>query len=222
MSEMLPLFPLGTVLFPGMVLPLHIFEERYRRMIGDLLARPEPREFGIIAIQQGREVGASNIRQLYEVGCIAQAEGVRPLPDGRFELAATGTDRFRLLRVDDTLPYYQAEIERLPDVPAAGGELASRVQAVRTAFRDYLDALADHAGAIIRVAEIPEDPALLSCVVAAGMVIDLPERQSLLEAPDPAARLAAERSILIREVAMLRTTTSRPAPDLSRERFSPN
>ena len=71
MSEMLPLFPLSAVLFPGMRLPLHIFEERYRVLVTDLLAKPEPRRFGVIAIRNGREVGADGVTALHEVGCVA-------------------------------------------------------------------------------------------------------------------------------------------------------
>ena len=223
MSELLPLFPLATVLFPGMVLPLHIFEERYRLMFRELLARPEPREFGVIAIRKGREVGAANIHQLYEIGCVAEVREAVPQADGRFELATVGMRRFKLLRVDDTLPYFQAEIERLPEEASAGDQDPDpAVRAIQAAFRDYLNALADRAGAVIRVADIPDDPVLLSYVVAAGMIIDLPERQGLLEAPDAVSRLKSERTVLTRERAMLRVTTSRPAPDLSRERFSPN
>ena len=66
MSQLLPLFPLGTVLFPGMSLPLHVFEERYQTMVADLLEGPEPREFGVIAIRKGREVGADAVTELYE------------------------------------------------------------------------------------------------------------------------------------------------------------
>jgi hypothetical protein len=64
MSETLPLFPLGTVLFPGLLLPLHIFEERYRQLVRDLQTRPEPRRFGVIAIRQGRETGVDGIQAL--------------------------------------------------------------------------------------------------------------------------------------------------------------
>lgn len=70
-SELLPLFPLGTVLFPGLPLPLHIFEERYRRLVRDLLAGPGPRQFGVIAIRHGHEVGAGGATELYPVGCTA-------------------------------------------------------------------------------------------------------------------------------------------------------
>jgi len=93
---------------------------------------------------------------------------------------------------------------------------------VQAAFREYLNALADRAGAVVRVAGIPDEPVLLSYVVAAAMIIDVTERQGLLAAPDALARLKAERQLLTRERAMLHATTSRPAPDLSRERFSPN
>ena len=71
MSERLRLFPLGTVLFPGMVLPLHIFEDRYRQMVHELLDSPEPRRFGVIAIRKGRETGIEGVSSLYEVGCTA-------------------------------------------------------------------------------------------------------------------------------------------------------
>jgi Lon protease-like protein len=228
MSQLLPLFPLGTVLFPGMVLPLRVFEERYRLMVGDLLERPEPREFGVIAIRKGREVGAEGVHELYDIGCVATIREVMPHPDGRYDLVTVGTRRFRLVRADRTLPYYQAEVEYLPDESddeegeGQAGTSKETVAAVQAAFREYLNALADQAGAVIRIADIPDEPGLLSYVVAAAMIIDLPERQGLLAAPDAAARLKAERQLLTRERAMLRTTTSRPAPDLSRKPYSAN
>ena len=68
---MLPLFPLGAVLYPGMLLPLHIFEERYRQLVRDLMAGPEPRRFGVIAIRKGRETGIDGVQSLYPIGCTA-------------------------------------------------------------------------------------------------------------------------------------------------------
>ncbi|HEY1671362.1 MAG TPA: LON peptidase substrate-binding domain-containing protein, partial [Streptosporangiaceae bacterium] len=68
MTDTLPLFPLGTVLFPGMLLPLHIFEDRYKELVRDLLDGPEPRRFGVIAIKKGRETGVEGVSSLYEVG----------------------------------------------------------------------------------------------------------------------------------------------------------
>jgi Lon protease-like protein len=224
MSELLPLFPLSTVLFPGMRLPLHIFEERYRQLVTDLRARPEPRRFGVIAIRKGREVGADGITALHEVGCVATVRQVTPHPDGRFDLATVGTERFRLLRVDDSLPYFQGEVELLKDEsPDGPGEAeAFAVSRVQAGFRAYLNALADRGGGVISVADLPDEPVLLSYVVGAAMIIDLPERQSLLAAPAALERLRLERSLLVRETAMLRATTSRPAPDYAFEQFSQN
>jgi uncharacterized protein len=238
MSELLPLFPLSTVLFPGMRLPLHIFEERYRVLAAYLLTQPEPqRRFGVIAIRKGREVGPDGITALHEVGCVADVRQIVPQPDGQFDLAAVGAERFRLLRVDHSLPYFQGEVELLRDEEPAGapasGEpgpapdapanpLASVTRQVQAGFRDYLNALADRGGGVISVADLPDEPLLLSYVVAAAMIIDLPERQPLLAAPTALDRLRLERSLLVRETAMLRATTSRPAPDFAYEKFSPN
>jgi Lon protease-like protein len=234
MSELLPLFPLSTVLFPGMRLPLHIFEERYRLLAADLQAQPEPRRFGVVAIRKGREVGADGVTALHDVGCVAEVRQIAPHPDGRFDLATVGTERFRLLRVADSLPYFQGEIELLPEEALSGdaaGEavagaapsaLALVTRRVQAGFRGYLNALADRGGGVVNVAELPDEPLLLSYVVGAAMIIDLPERQSLLAAPTALERLRLERSLLAREAAMLRATTSRPAPDFGFERFSQN
>ena len=91
MSETLPLFPLGTVLYPGLLLPLHIFEERYRQLVRDLLDGPEPRRFGVIAIRKGRETGVAGISSLHEIGCTATLRRVAEHDDGRFDLVTVGT-----------------------------------------------------------------------------------------------------------------------------------
>ena len=224
MSELLPLFPLSTVLFPGMRLPLHIFEERYQLLVTDLQAQPAPPRFGVIAIRSGREVGAEGVTALHEVGCVATVRQITPHPDGRFDLATVGTERFRLLRVDDELPYLRGEIEPLKDDEQAGDAdaLAFVVNRVQAGFRAYLNALADRGGGVISVADLPDEALLLSYVIGAAMIIDLPERQSLLAAPTALDRLKRERSLLVRETAMLRATTSRPAPDFAFEQFSQN
>jgi uncharacterized protein len=125
MGELIPLFPLGTPLFPGVVLPLHIFEPRYRRLVADLVALPEVSErrfFGVVAIRQGWEVEqVAPARALYDVGCTARLEAVQPESDGGFRIVTVGGRRFRLLDVvvGDDPPYLQAEIEWLDDEEAA-------------------------------------------------------------------------------------------------------
>jgi uncharacterized protein len=222
MSQRLPLFPLGAVLYPGMLLPLHIFEERYRRLVQDLLAGPEPRRFGVIAIRKGRETGVEGVHSLYEIGCTATLRRVEEYEDGRFDLVTVGTQRFRLLGLDQTLPYLQGEIEPLADDVVDLTAAAPVVRAVQTAFRAYLDALTESGGATVRVEDLPDEPVLLSFLVAASVVIDLPERQALLTESDTLRRLNAERALLSREASMLRTTTSRPAPDLRYTPYNPN
>ncbi len=222
MTEMLPLFPLTTVLFPGMRLPLHIFEERYVQLVRDLLERPEPRQFGVVAIRKGRETGVDGVTALHEVGCVATMRQAEPREDGRFDLATVGEQRFRLLQTDRSLPYLRGEVEPLADDVGDAAAAAPAVQRVQAAFRRYLNALADRGGGVISVSDLPDEPVLLSYVVGAAVIIDLPERQSLLAAPDAVTRLRAERALLVRETGMLRATTSRPAPDFSYEPYSPN
>jgi len=219
---MLPLFPLTTVLFPGMRLPLHIFEQRYRQLVADLLEQPEPRQFGVIAIRKGRETGVDGVTALYDVGCIATVRKVEPREDGRFDLLTVGAQRFRLLRMDSSRPYFQGEVEPLAEETGDPAAAAYATQRVQAAFRGYLNALADRGGGVISVADLPDEPLLLSYVVGAAMIIDLPERQSLLATQDAVSRLRAERALLARETGMLRATTSRPAPDFKYETHSPN
>jgi uncharacterized protein len=221
MSETLPLFPLGAVLYPGMLLPLHIFEERYRQLVRDLLEGSDPRRFGVIAIRKGRETGIDGVHSLYEVGCVATLRRVEQLEDGRFDIITIGTQRFKLLSLDETRPYLQGEVELLDDVT---GQVAAMplVRTVQTAFRGYTDALTEWGGATVRIEELPDEPTLLSFIVAAAMIIDLTERQGLLAEPDTLRRLNVQRALLSRETAMLRTTTSRPAPDLRNTPYNPN
>jgi uncharacterized protein len=125
MGELIPLFPLATPLFPGIVLPLQIFEPRYRRLMRDLLSRPEAddrRFFGVVAIRQGWEVErVAPAEALYDVGCTARVQAVRPQADGEFRIVTIGGERFRLLDVvvADDPPYLQAEIEWLAEEEAA-------------------------------------------------------------------------------------------------------
>jgi Lon protease-like protein len=211
--ELLPLFPLGTVLFPGLVLPLHVFEPRYRTLIQHLNELPAslPREFGVIAIRRGWEVGrqteasdaaitAGESLSLYEVGCAAEIRQLTELPDGRFDLMTLGRRRFRLLGVarNDT-PYLTGEVEWLPEPKGEAdreGELAAGVLA---AYQDYLRAIrSDSEGE-----QLPDDPTVLSHLVAATASLTLEDRQSLLAEPDTVSRLKAERVLLRRETALL-------------------
>jgi len=222
MSETLPLFPLGTVLYPGLLLPLHVFEERYRQLVRDLLAGPEPRTFGVIAIREGRETGPDGILTLYEVGCTATVRQVTELDDGRYDLVTAGTQRFLLTGTDDTKPYLQGEVEPLAEETGDETGAAMAARSVQDAFRTYLGALTERGVTQVSVPELPDDPILLSYLVAASMIIDLRDKQALLAEPDALHRLVTERMLLSRETTMLRTLTATPAPDLRNSPYSSN
>lgn len=222
MTEMLPLFPLGTVLYPGLVLPLNIFEQRYRQLVRDLLDGPEPRRFGVIAIREGRETGITGVSALYEVGCLAMVREVNELPDGRYELITVGTDRFKLHDIDDSQPYLRGQLELIAEETGEETEAQLVAIAVQRSFRAYLDVLATKGPATISVPELPDEPILLSYLVAASVIIDLPARQSLLAQPDALTRLNAERTLLARETAILRELGTTPAPDLRSSPYNPN
>ena len=223
MTERLPLFPLGTVLFPGLLLPLHVFEERYRVLVGELLEQPaDRRRFGVVAIRQGREVGADGVTALHEVGCVARVRRIDRHDDGRFDVVTTGAQRFRLTRLLEGGPYLTGAVELLPDDEAAGDETALLDRAVRAAFVRYLQALATAQGEVLDEPELPGDPLVLSYAVAATVLVDLDDRQALLAAPDVTARLRSELALLRRETTLLRTLTAAPSPDLTRGPVSPN
>jgi len=222
MSEMMPLFPLGAVLYPGMLLPLHIFEERYRQLVRDLLDGSDPRRFGVIAIRKGRETGIDGVHSLYEIGCTATLRRVDEHEDGRYDIVTVGTHRFRLLSLDETRPYLQGEVEVLDDEDTDLAVAEPLVRTVQTAFRTYLDALTETGGATVRIEQLPDEPRLLSFIVAAAMIIDLPDRQAMLAESDTGQRLNLQRTLLSRETSMLRTTTSRPVPDLRNTPYNPN
>jgi Lon protease-like protein len=222
MSETLPLFPLGTVLFPGLLLPLHIFEDRYRQLVRDLLDRPEPRRFGVIAIRQGRETGVDGIRALHEVGCTATLRQVQPLEDGRYDVVTVGTQRFRLAGLDDSKAYLQGQVDLLAEETGDEADAAQAARVVRDGFRAYLSTLTERGVTQVSAPELPEDPVPLSYLVAASMIIDLGDRQALLAEPDALHRLTAARTLLARELTMLRTLTATPAPDLRNSPYSSN
>jgi hypothetical protein len=212
----LPLFPLGTVLFPGSVLPLHVFEERYRRLVQDLLVAPEQeRVFGVVAIREGREVGTDAVRSLHGVGCVARVRRVAPYADGRFDVLSTGTQRFRLDGVDTSLPYLRGTVELLAE--PSGDPSPSLVPAVAASFDTYRRALG-----VTAEVELPADGTALSYLVAASMVLDLCDKQRLLEARDTTDRLRCELRLLRRETALVGLLPSLPGVELTRVPVSPN
>jgi hypothetical protein len=204
------------------LLPLNIFEERYRELVRDLLDGPEPRRFGVIAIRKGRETGVDGISALYQIGCTATVREVAEQDDGRYHLVTVGTQRFQLASLDNSRPYLQGEVDLLEEEVGDEAAAGLAVDAVQRGFHGYVEALASRESVEVTVPELPDEPLLLSYLVAASMILDLSVRQDLLAEPDAERRLGAERALLARETTMLRSLTATPAPDLRNTPYSPN
>ena len=209
----LPLFPLGTVLYPGLVLPLHVFEERYRLMVRELLEAGGHRgSFGVVTIRAGHEVGADSVSALYDVGCTADIRQVTPYDDGRYDLLGTGGRRFRLRSVGTARPYLVGDVEWLDE--EVGDDAPVIAAAAVHAFRGYQQLVAGQdAGG---VQELPRDPVVLSYLIAATVVLDVADKHRLLAASDAAKRLRLACGLLRRETELLRTLRALPAVDLLR------
>ncbi|HEX2737487.1 MAG TPA: LON peptidase substrate-binding domain-containing protein [Acidimicrobiia bacterium] len=201
MAETLPMFPLGVVLFPSAVLPLHVFEPRYRALVEACLAG-EP-EFGVVLIERGSEVGGGDVR--FGVGTVARIVEAAQLPDGRYVLATVGTQR---IRVDAWLtedPYPRAEVTRIEE-PAVADDVALelrrddverllvRVLAMRAELGEPSAGIA---------ARLDPDPLFASFGAAALAPIGPLDGQRLLELDGPGERLDAVHSLLVDEADVL-------------------
>lgn len=220
MTERLPIFPLGAVLFPGLVLPLHVFEERYRLLLGDLLESEEPHRFGVVSIELGHEVGPGAARRLAAVGCTAEVRGAQAHDDGNYDIVTTGGTRFRIEDVDDSLPYLRADVTLLRD--EAGPGARSAIEPVSRLFHAYCDRLAAHGAEVAGLGNLPTDPIELSYLVAASLVLDRSDKQRLLQAEHAAARLRLEYQLLRRENLLLEAFPAVPGSEFLGGGVSPN
>jgi uncharacterized protein len=213
-AERLALFPLSTVLFPGLVLPLHVFEDRYRELVSDLIALPadEPRHFGVIAIRRGREVGA-DLPDLHEVGCAAEIRRITERPDGKYDLLVTGSQRFRLVAVDEVShSYFTGDVDWLPD-DESGVSALPWAHLVTGRFNEYRELVSGSSTEV----EMPDSPRVLSYLVSAAMVLDITDRQQLLAASDAETRLRLLARLLRREITLISELGAIPAVDLLRD-----
>ncbi len=188
----IPLFPLRTVLFPGMQLPLRIFEERYRLMTRELLASEGV--FGVLLIKQGSEVGGGAVP--YDVGTTAAIEDCRELEGGRFALSARGKRRFRLLRLLDPRPYPRGEVELIVDRPdPADPRLQEAMETVRATFPAYFRLALALTDQWARGLTLPPDPHRLVNFLAPMLQVEEETKQRLL-----ATETAADRVALLAEI----------------------
>ena len=196
MSFELPLFPLNVVLFPGMALPLHIFEPRYRLMINRCLENDKT--FGVTLIAEGDE--GQNDTKPSLVGTAAEIIEATPFPDGRINLQTMGKRRFRVLSVREEDDYLIGLVEWLDDVKSERAVPAYVVK-VRALLQRYLKLLMLNAkvtGLDVEAVDIPRDAATLSLTVGALLSLSNEEKQELLEMTSTAARLSYEYALLRR------------------------
>lgn len=218
MSSHIPLFPLNVVLVPGLVLPLHIFEPRYRLMVQELLAIPdeEEREFGIVAVRDGHEISSGGIDALHPVGTSAILREANAHEDGRYDIVTTGSRRFRVTSLDAGSPLLRAEVEWLPEpLTEQTEQLTLLTQEALQDFSAYRIALSGELNSNISLfEELPTDPTIVSYLLTAAILLPTAERQELLAAQNTQNRLTLIRTLLRRETGLINHFGALPAVDL--------
>jgi Lon protease-like protein len=202
--DTIPVFPLDHVLLPGLPLPLHVFEPRYRQMLADIEASRAG--FGIVALSRGAETSADV--DFAKIGTLAEILEKEPYPDGSCDLLTVGSRRFRIVDVDSSAkPYLQAQVEWLSeddgDLPA---DLALMVTALFGRYSQVLSDVSDRD----RDVELVGDPVRLSYEVAARVQLPVSQRQKLLAMPTATDRLLACLIVMRREITLIEQTRSIP------------
>jgi uncharacterized protein len=207
-AERLDLFSLNVVLFPGMGLPLHVFEERYRQMIAECLQRD--RRFGVCLIRSGSEVGEP--AEPYLTGTEAEIVSVRHAPDGRMNILAVGRRRFRVVEITQWRPWVAGEVA-YPTAEVVEAGLAAGQQ-VREELAGYLQRMLELAGRAAAPLMLPRDPVGISYAAGALLQIAPSLKQQLLEEPRTEARLARVlehlREAQLEQEALLRLQREHP------------
>jgi len=220
--DVIPLFPLSVLLVPGLVLPLHIFEPRYRQMVSDLMELPPAeREFGLISLRRDKEVSRDGVDALVRTGTAARIDEITDLGGGRSNISTVGTRRFRVIEIFNTEAYFTANVEWLDEaVSEASSELAT---ATMRSFHKYTQVLSANGLPQIDAPEgLPHDPNLISYIVATSALFDSREKQELLDLDTTDERLTKSRALLDRERKIIATIPSLPASDLADTEVCPN
>jgi Lon protease-like protein len=212
----LPLFPLNTVLFPGMPITLHVFEDRYKQMVSRCLDREEP--FGVTLIQKGVEAGGPAMPN--QIGCTARITHTQPLEDGRMNLVAMGEQRFKIHSLDYDNSYLLGHVDALPELPVNGDVCADRCQFLRMLVTQYLTLLAEVSEVKMK-SQLPLHPVEMAYLAATLLQVPSRQKQPWLEIDDAQPLLMALTDAYRREVPLLRTLLAHcPDPDQDPGSFS--
>ena len=215
------MFPLNAVLFPGVSVPLTVFEDRYRALVHHLLRVEDPAErlFGSVGIREGYEVGDRGAQSLFRVGCRVQLTDVEAHADGTFKIVAVGLERIELERLDTTGTFPVGHVVERPEEPTVvAQEIVDRARATFTAYRMALTDISSDP----YDGPLPKDAVYLSWTLAAVAPLPMHERQQLLEAEDAALRLSMVTELLRDELRAMNVIPSLPATQVARTRWCPN
>jgi Lon protease-like protein len=195
----LPLFPLDTVLFPGMALPLRVFEERHLWMVNECLEGN--RQFGVVMATPAAE--GEGTTTAHRVGTSALITQVERHDDGRMDIVTAGLERFRVLDLLRTEPYVVGRIEPFPLEDTKSPELVRLIKAASALFAQYLRLAGEVLGTVIRVESAPRDASTLAYMMAIALQVSNDEKQQLLSISSLPTLLWKESSILSRERTLL-------------------
>jgi Lon protease-like protein len=197
----LPLFPLNTVLFPGMPISLHIFEDRYKKMMNTCITERIP--FGVVLISEGVEA-LGPLAMPYTIGCSARISQVQPIGQGRMNLLAVGQERFEVLELDrESQPYLVAKVEMLPMTESPRASLVSQGEKLRQEGLRYLEILSQVGDVQFDEAQLPDDPLELAYLGAYFIRVEADQKQKLLEAASTFQFVSDVRALYRRENILL-------------------
>jgi Lon protease-like protein len=195
----LPLFPLNTVLFPGATLPLHIFEPRYRLMIGECIEQERP--FGVVLIERGPEVGEGAVP--HSIGATAQITGVDRMSDGRMNIVCVGQDRFRILDTSSERAYLVGQVEILAGLDTHSPEAAAAAETVRRLYLSFFQLTLALRGEWSRRVATVAEPDRLADSIASRLPVGNDTKQALLEELSVPRRLNSVAAVLNAAIEVL-------------------
>ncbi len=206
----LSLFPLNTVLFPGMPLALHIFEERYKLMISECIETRKP--FGVVLIKHGAEA-LGRLAEPHLIGCMAQITQVQHLGEGRMNIAAVGRERFRILSLDHGLPYLVGRVEEYPLSGWGEQAIFPTAEKLRPFIARYMQELSRLEGVDLDPEQIPDEPVKLAYFGDALLQAPAEQKQNLLSTGEAAEMLTEMRHLYRRELSLVKYMLQMPLQD---------
>ncbi|HEX8186655.1 MAG TPA: LON peptidase substrate-binding domain-containing protein, partial [Blastocatellia bacterium] len=196
----LPIFPLATVLFPGAILPLHIFEDRYKQMMR--YAIENGGMFGL-SYRSDAAIDRHTIPEIASIGCVAKINAVVPLEDGKMNIISTGLIRYRVLGFIQSQPFLLARVEPFSDDLEPGDDLNQIFDDISGMCKKFLQAAQelDESGTLPSQ-DLPEDPEAFSLIISSALPIDNDSKQNLLEMTSTRLRLSRLRQYVINALSL--------------------